>query len=59
MFNKIWNWIAPKTEDVMTATITPFNGKFALISRSGEVLQTYSRERDARRGATRRGFFLA
>lgn len=35
------------------------NGKFALINRVGETLGTYSRLRDARRGAVRKGLSFA
>lgn len=31
------------------------NGKFRLLVNGNEVIGTYSRERDARRGATRKG----
>lgn len=41
----------------MTATIVPTSeGKFALTTRSGLTVGTYSRKRDAVRGATRRGY---
>ncbi len=46
------------TETDMTATIAPTNTGFGLFTRTG-LVQTYSRERDAKRGATRRGFVLA
>lgn len=41
------------------AFIKPMNGKFALLDRDGNTVQTYARERDARRGANRRGLTLA
>jgi hypothetical protein len=34
------------------------NGKFRLLINTNEVVQTYSRRRDAVRGAERRGFTL-
>jgi hypothetical protein len=40
---------------VMSAT----TGGFALVSREGELIQTYSRRRDALRGAARRGLVVA
>jgi hypothetical protein len=49
---------AMKVND-MTATITPTNNGYALITRTGEVVSTYSRERDAKRGAARRGLVVA
>lgn len=54
-------WGGGRSEGVreMTATITPTNNGFALITRTGEVVSTYSRERDAKRGAARRGLVLA
>lgn len=41
------------------AFIRPQNGRFALVDRAGSTIQTYARERDARRGANRRGLTLA
>jgi hypothetical protein len=48
-------------ENDMTATIVEKkNGKFGLfIPKTGEEVGTYSRARDARRGAARRGLELA
>lgn len=47
------------TENHM-ATITPLdNGRFALVDRSGTFIQDYARERDAVRGASRRGLAVA
>lgn len=44
---------------IPTATIVPTNGRFALVRRGGSVLKTYSRRRDAVRGAERLGLTLA
>lgn len=48
-------------ENDMTATIVEKkNGKFGLfVPKTGEEIGTYSRARDARRGAARRGLELA
>jgi hypothetical protein len=44
----------------MTAQIQQAdNGKFTLVARTGKVVGTYSRKRDAVRGAQRRGFKVA
>ncbi len=40
------------------ARIREVNGKYALVN-NGQTIQTYSRARDARRGAERRGLELA
>ena len=46
-------------ENDMTATIIPTNnGKFQILTRSG-IVGSYSRARDAIRGAKRRGFEIA
>ena len=46
-------------ENDMRATIIPTNnGKFQLLTADG-LVGSYSRYRDASRGATRRGFILA
>ncbi len=42
----------------MTATIVPTTKGFGLFTREGLVAD-YTRERDAKRGATRRGFAIA
>lgn len=70
MFNKFKTWFFGTEQVVggivnegvrdMTATITPVTGnKFALVTRTGEVVSTYARARDAKRGAARRGLVLA
>ena len=41
-----------------TVSIVPYNGKFALKN-GGFIIQTYARERDAIRGAKRRGLTVA
>lgn len=47
-------------ENTMTAKIVPTSdGKFALTTRTGSVFGTYSRKRDAVRGANRRGLTVA
>lgn len=67
MFNWIKSWFVTDggtlfnegTRD-MTATIIPTtNGKYGLVTRTGEFVGTYSRQRDAVRGAKRRGFEVA
>jgi hypothetical protein len=45
-------------ENTMTARITGTNGTFALVNKTGTVIQTYARARDAKRGALRRGLTL-
>ena len=35
------------------------NGRFALVDRSGTLIQDYARRRDAVRGAKRRGLSIA
>ena len=49
------------TETPMFAKITEFNGRFFITDRSGLALvdTDYSRARDAKRGALRRGFAVA
>lgn len=42
----------------MRAVIKPVDGKTGLFYQGGALIQTYSRERDARRGATRMGLTL-
>jgi hypothetical protein len=70
LFNKFKTWffgqdplgVTNTNEGVreMTATITPVTGnKFALVTRTGEVVSTYARARDAKRGAARRGLVVA
>lgn len=47
-------------ETTMKATIVPLpTGEFGLMDRQGFLVQQYSRARDARRGAARRGFVVA
>ena len=46
------------TEIAMTATIVPTTKGFGLFTRSG-LVQDYTRERDAKRGAERRNLTLA
>lgn len=46
-------------ETVMPATIKPVNSAFGLFDNRGDLVQTYARARDAKRGATRRGFTVA
>lgn len=57
MFNFIRNFFQEDT--TMFAKIEQHPFGFALKTRSGETLGTYSRRRDAVRGATRRGFTVA
>lgn len=68
-FKTIWAWgefVATGNTDKIfndegyqeMARIRALNGKYALIDRDGDTIQTYSRERDARRGASRRGLSL-
>jgi hypothetical protein len=68
IFKTVANWLTgviPYTMDdvkvnEMTATITPTtDGKFGLVTRTGEFVGVYSRRRDAVRGASRRGFVVA
>jgi hypothetical protein len=51
------------TENVGVATMATIkelgNGQFALLDRQGFTVGTYSRARDARRGASRRGLQVA
>lgn len=61
MFNIIKNLFKTEKTD-MFAMITETTEGFRLSNRYGEPipgLPTYSRARDARRGATRRGFAVA
>jgi hypothetical protein len=65
MLRNIYDWFVnpdKKTngESKMTnfAHIKPTASGFALYGNSG-LIQTYSRERDAKRGATRRGLTVA
>lgn len=46
-------------ENEMKVFITPVGDQFAITNASGIPVQTYSRRRDAVRGATRRGFTVA
>lgn len=46
-------------ETNMTASISEHNGLAILHDRTGELLGTYSRRRDAVRGAKRRGLVVA
>lgn len=62
----LWNgddrYFFPDTkngENTMTAKITQTGDKFALTDKSGTVIKTYSRARDARRGADRLGLVIA
>ena len=69
MFKGIINWfkgdggmqVVTNGETDMTATITKLNnGKFRLATRDqSAIFGTYSRRRDAVRGATRRGLTVA
>ena len=62
MFKTIKNWLFNSEQEPlgMTATITELsNGRFGLINRRGEIVKTYSRARDAKRGAARNGLILA
>lgn len=67
MFKGIVNWFKGSNEQEpgsiwngennMTGKIVPTQGKFALVNtRTGQTIATYSRARDAVRGANRRGF---
>lgn len=51
------------TENVGVATMATIkelgNGQFALLDRQGYTLGTYSRSRDAKRGAARKGLQVA
>lgn len=44
--------------EAMRAVIKPTDGKTGLYYQGGALIQTYSRERDARRGAARMGLTL-
>lgn len=43
-------------DNTMRVNINEINDKFALSDKSGQVIWTYARKRDAVRGAARRGF---
>lgn len=52
-------YLEPKDFGMKITTITRQpNGRFAILS-NGQIVETYARERDARRGAQRRGLTLA
>jgi hypothetical protein len=56
--NEGWNGTREGVRD-MKATITETNGKFKLVEKNtGRPIGTYSRARDAKRGATRRGYAI-
>lgn len=67
MFNIFKNWfntgqdpLGITGESKMTATIEPSVLGFALVNtRTGDAIATYSRRRDAVRGAKRRGLEVA
>lgn len=50
--------VASKEDTTMFAKIEQVPYGFALTNRSGETVQTYSRRRDAVRGAQRRGLIV-
>lgn len=59
MFNFIKSFFNPTTEVNTMATVGPFENRFAIFDRQGFVVKTYSRKRDAIRGAERMGITVA
>jgi hypothetical protein len=66
IWNRFANWLIPvfvenNGETNMYATIKDLgNDSYALVVRNtGATVEIYGRARDARRGATRRGFVVA
>jgi hypothetical protein len=58
-FNTVKSYFTENVGVNTMASIKEFNdGSFGLLDRSGDLIQTYSRARDARRGASRRGLSL-
>lgn len=62
MFKKLFNFLAPVSEKDNMAKIVEAEGKFYLVDRRNIAIEgtsSYSRRRDAVRGATRRGLVIA
>lgn len=60
LFEMIFSTFQPSNTEFndMTATIVPTDKGFGLFTRTG-LIGDYTRERDAKRGAARRGFTIA
>ena len=59
MLNTLKHFFFGKTDDSMyIITQSPF-GRFVITGRSGNLIASYARKRDAIRGAARRGLTLA
>jgi hypothetical protein len=60
VFNFLKTIFTPQpTEEFMGYIKETSDGRFAVTDRSGSILKTYSRRRDAKRGATRLGLAVA
>jgi hypothetical protein len=59
IFNAIKSFFTAQTGVSPMNTIGKIDNKFAIFDRQGFVVKTYSRERDARRGAARMGLTVA
>jgi hypothetical protein len=57
-FRSVLKFFGFNSEENTMNKIVPLNGKFAILDRQGFTVKTYSRKRDAFRGAERMGLTI-